>query len=101
MSTHNIGFYEDLTKLIFEIIIKYHQIRTLFLLLLSSGFLTRSNTNQAVQPQKMTRGLKFGFWKQRDCSSIYVGKKGADQLHDYHTADLPLCFHICKMQVFS
>ena len=29
MSTHNIGFYEDLTK----IIIKYHQIRTLFLLL--------------------------------------------------------------------
>ena len=29
MSTHNIGFYEDLTK-----IIKYHQIRTLFLLLL-------------------------------------------------------------------
>ena len=29
MSTHNIGFYEDLTK----IIIKYHQIHTLFLLL--------------------------------------------------------------------
>ena len=29
MSTHNIGFYEDLTK----IIIKYHQICTLFLLL--------------------------------------------------------------------
>ena len=54
MSTHNIGFYEDLTKNIFElssnimkyapyyhqissnthlIIIKYHQMRTLFLLL--------------------------------------------------------------------
>ena len=30
MSTHNIGFYEDLTKIIFE----YHQIRTLFLLLM-------------------------------------------------------------------
>ena len=29
MSTHNIGFYEDLTK----ISLKYHQIRTLFLLL--------------------------------------------------------------------
>ena len=26
---------------------------------LSSGFLTRSDTNQAVQPQKMGRGLKF------------------------------------------
>ena len=24
-----------------------------------SGFLTRSNTNRAVQPQKMARGLKF------------------------------------------
>ena len=38
MSTHNIGFYEDLTKIIFELssnIIKYHQIRTLFLLLLT------------------------------------------------------------------
>ena len=29
MSTHNIGFYEDISK----IIIKYHQIRTLFLLM--------------------------------------------------------------------
>ena len=26
---------------------------------LSSGFLTRSDTNQAEQPQKMARGLKF------------------------------------------
>ena len=32
MSTHNIGFYEDLKK----IIIRYHQIRTLFLLLAKS-----------------------------------------------------------------
>ena len=32
MSTHNIGFYEDLTKIIFEIS-NYHQTRTLFLLL--------------------------------------------------------------------
>ena len=31
MNTHNIGFNEDLTK--YLIIIKYHQIRTLFLLL--------------------------------------------------------------------
>ena len=26
---------------------------------LSSGFLTRSDINQAVQPQEMARGLKF------------------------------------------
>ena len=26
---------------------------------LSSGFLTRSDTNRAVQPQNMSRGLKF------------------------------------------
>ena len=33
MSTHNIGFYEDLTKIIYELS-KFHQIRTLFLLLI-------------------------------------------------------------------
>ena len=38
MSTHNIGFYEDLTKIIFAIIIKYHQLRTLFLLLSSNQY---------------------------------------------------------------
>ena len=27
------------------------------------GFSTRSNTNWAIQPQKMARGLKFGFGK--------------------------------------
>ena len=26
---------------------------------MSSGFLTRSDTNRAVQPQRMARGLKF------------------------------------------
>ena len=25
--------------------------------------------------------------------------KGTDQLHGYRTADLSLCFHICKKQV--
>ena len=38
---------------------------------MSSGFLTRSDTNRAVQPQ-MTRGLKF----QRDCTK-YNGKPKA------------------------
>ena len=42
-------------------------------------FLTRSNTNRAVQPQKMARGLKFR--KVRDCNE----NKGADQLHSYRS----------------
>ena len=40
----------------------------------SSGFLTRSNTNRTVQPQKMARGLKFR--KKRDCT-ICVAKTKA------------------------
>ena len=38
------------------------------------GFRTRSNTNQAVQLQKMSGGLKFR--KKRDCT-IYVAKSKA------------------------
>ena len=38
-------------------------IRTLFRENWSSGFLIRSNTNQAVQPQKIAGGLKFQFKK--------------------------------------
>ena len=77
MSTHNISFYEDLTKLS----LNYHQIRTLFLLLImnvnnrteseqtlhstEADMVLRcksymSNvTNRTVQPQKMVTGLKF------------------------------------------
>ena len=31
---------------------------------LSSGFQTRSDTNQAVQPQKMARDLKYRIWEE-------------------------------------
>ena len=62
---------------------------------------TRSDTNQAIQPKKLARGLKFWILlKWRDCT-IYVVKKNADQLRGYQAADLLLCFHICKKQVFS
>ena len=38
------------------------------------GVPTRSHTNQAVQPYKITRGLKFRIYvKSRDCT-IYVAK---------------------------
>ena len=37
------------------------------------GFPTRSDTNLAVQPKKLVRGLKFGIKERRDCI-IYVAK---------------------------
>ena len=40
-----------------------------------SGFLTRSDTNQEVQPQKLVRSLKFRFKKKRDCASCAVKTK--------------------------
>ena len=43
---------------------------------LSSRFPTRSDTNRAVQPQKITRGLKFLIQEVEVCSK----KKGTDQL---------------------
>ena len=44
------------------------------------GFPTRSDTNRAVQPQKVARGLKF--WVQEEEGLYYLcsENKGADQL---------------------
>ena len=58
----------------------------------SSGFPTWSDTNQAVQPQKIARGLKF----QRNCT-IRVVKTMA--LISYAVASL--FSHTCKKPVFS
>ena len=67
----------------------------------SSGFPTRSDTNWAVQPQKMTRGLKF-----RTYTYIVEGShfpcsenKGADQLRGYflpRSWSTPLFSHMQK-----
>ena len=64
-------------------------------------FLTRSDTNQAVQPMKMARGLKFQICKIEGLHYLCSENKGADQLRGYREADLRLCFRICKMLVFS
>ena len=52
--------------------------RKSFFMVLSSWFLTRSDTNQAVQPQKMARGLQFQIKKVEATiyveASIYVAK---------------------------
>ena len=49
--------------------------------------------------QKMARDLKFRIKEVGEylCSE----NKVADQLCDYRTADLRLCFRICKKAVFS
>ena len=67
----------------------------------SSGFPTRSDTNQAVQPHKMARDLKFGIYEVEGLYYLCSKNKGADQLHGYREADLHLCFRICKKLVFS
>ena len=64
-------------------------------------FLNRSDTNRAVQAQKVARGWKF--WIEKLEELYYPGSenKGANQLCSYWEADLRFYFHICKMLVFS
>ena len=64
-------------------------------------FPTWSNTNQAVQLQKMASGLKFRTEKVEGSYYLCSENKDADQLRGNHEADQHLCFRICKMLVFS
>ena len=66
-----------------------------------SGFPTRSDTNRAVQSQKMARGSKFCIYEVEELYKPCSENKGADQLRGYREADLRLCFLICKKPVFS
>ena len=63
--------------------------------------LTRSDTNQAIQPLEMARGLKFWIKKVKVLYYPSSENKGADKLRGYREADLRLCFRICKSLVFS
>ena len=65
------------------------------------GCPTRSDTNRAVQSQKMARGLKLCIKEEEELYYLCSENKGADQLHGYREADLRLCFRICKKPVFS
>ena len=67
---------------------------------LSLGFPTRSDTNQAVQSQKMARGLKFQILLEEGLYYPCGKNRGVDQLRSNCAADLLLCFPICKNQVF-
>ena len=64
-------------------------------------FPTRSDTNRAVQSQKMARDLKFRIQEVKGLYYPCSENKDADQLRGYREADLRLCFRICKMFVFS
>ena len=61
---------------------------------------TRSDTNQAVQSQKMVRGLKFWIQKVEKLYYPCSENKGVDQLRSYCEADLRLCFRLCRLLVF-
>ena len=65
-----------------------------------SEFPTRSDTNQAVQPLKMSRGMKFRIQVVEGLNYPCSENKGADLLRGYREADLRLCFRICKKPVF-
>ena len=64
-------------------------------------FPTWSDTNQAVQLQKIATGLKFQIEEVEGLHYLCSENKGADQLRGYREADLRLCFRICKTLVFS
>ena len=63
-------------------------------------YLNRSDTNRAVQSQKMARGLKFRIEEEEGLYYLCSENKGAGQLRGYRESDLHLCFRICKMFVF-
>ena len=46
---------------------------------LSLGFLTRSDTNWAMQPQKMARGLKFQIEEVEGLHYLFRESKDADE----------------------
>ena len=55
-------------------------------------FPTWSDTNQAVQPQNMARGLIFRIEKVKRLYYLCSESKGADQLRGHREADLRLLF---------
>ena len=65
------------------------------------GIPTWSDTNRAVQSQKMARGLKFRIKIEEELHYSCGENKGAYQLRGYPEADLRLCFRTWKKPVFS
>ena len=67
------------------------------------GILTSSDTNQAIQPQKMARGVEWDLEGRQGLYYIYLYSdyEVVEQLRRYHAADLRLCFvHMQKADFF-
>ena len=62
---------------------------------------SRSDTNQAAQPQKIARDLKFRLYEVEGLYYLCSENKCADQLRGYREADLRFGFRKCKKPVFS
>ena len=68
----------------------------------SLGVPTSSDTNWAVKPQKMARGLIFRIlWKKRDCTIYVATPKVLISCAVTVKVDLGVCFLICKTQVLK
>ena len=63
---------------------------------LSLGFLTRPDTNHAVQPQKMAFGFRFQIKGEEGLHYLCSENLRHYHLPCDHAADLCLCFHICN-----
>ena len=59
-----------------------------------------SDTNRAVQPQKMARSLKVRVYEVEGLYYPCSENKGAEQLRGYRESDLRLCFRICEKAGF-
>ena len=68
---------------------------------LSSGFLTRIDTNRPVCQQKIARSLKFQIQENESLYYQCSKNKSANPMCDCRAADLHLCFRIYKKQFFS
>ena len=64
-------------------------------------FPNRSDTSQAVQPQKLARSLKFRTIEEEEVYYQCSENKDADQRLGNREADLRVCFRICRLLVFS
>ena len=65
-------------------------------------FLTRLDTNRAVQPQKKTaRSMEFCIYEEEGLYYASGESKCADQIRCHHEADPQLCFRTSKVLVFS
>ena len=59
-----------------------------------------SDTNQAVQSQNKARSLKLWIQVEEELHYPCSKNKGADQPCSYCTADLRLCFRLCRLLIF-